>query len=113
MNCEKIIRDKAEYSFYVIAKKRHNIDINIYSRCSNCNKCNIEQPHINGISDIYKTKYMGFHTFHMSKLREEHKRFQEELSELKYNFSKKFIFLFLTENYYFCHDITHHILSFY
>ena len=113
MLCEKIIRDKAEYSFYVIAKKRHNIDINIYSRCSNCNRCNIEQPHINSISNIYKTKYIGFHTFHISKLIQEHKIFQEELSELKYNFLKKFIFLFFTENKYFYHDITQYILSYY
>ena len=113
MNCEKIIRDKAEYSFYVIAKKRHNIDINIYSRCSNCNRCNIDQPHINDISDIYKTKYMGFHTFHMSKLREEHKIFQEELSELKYKFLKQFIFLFFIEYKYLCYDIIQYILSYY
>ena len=96
MDCENIVRFKAEYTYYTLVRLEYNFDQNIYDKSDMCSLCNI-----------------GFHTFQTCKLRREHNIFQNELKELKYKFIKQFIFLFFTENKYLCYDIINYILEYY
>ena len=83
------------------------------NECNVCDLCIIENLHLYNQSNIYQEKYIGFHTWHVLKLRKEHNIFKKELSELKYQFLKKIVFLFLLENKYLCHDIINYILEYY
>ena len=107
MELENIIRHKSNLAYYTLLKWKDD------NECNVCDMCNMNNINLYNPSNIYQIKYVGFHTWHVLKLRKEHTIFQKELSELKYQFLKKFIFLFFTENKYLCYDIIIYILEYY
>ena len=104
---QNIIKNKSNLAYYTLLKWK---DDNVYNICD---MCNINELNLYNPSNIYQNKYVGFHTWHVLKLRKEYNIFQKELSELKYKFLKKFIFLFMIQNKYLCYDIINYILEYY